>query len=140
MPIYPLRCTGPDAHRFEDFHKMSEAHPPCPHCKAPTEIDAGALHIKTDRRFGTSDGRSLRFGFHPDEVAEARRELPNANITDDGDVYFNTAGDIRAFERDVERMRDRTRAQEERQREAESKIPQSARESVSVVDADGADQ
>lgn len=37
MPTYQLRCVE-CLHEFEDVHKISEPHPPCPKCEAETQV------------------------------------------------------------------------------------------------------
>lgn len=128
MPIYDLKCPCCD-HRFEEFAAASRRDQiPCPICAtAPVETDvskwAGRRLPTAARRFAGSEGTSLRFSFHPDEVEEARRELPNSTITDGGDLVFESTGAIRAFERDVDRLQQRTRAQEEREAAEEAANP-----------------
>jgi len=129
MPIYQLRCPTCE-HRWEDVAPASRRiEIPCPTCGCcPVETDfttwVGKRLPTAERRFTEREGTSLRFGFHEDEVAEARRELPNTRITDQGDVVFEGTGSIKVFERDVERMREREARAAQEESAAREKLSQ----------------
>lgn len=112
MPTYALKCRGCGT-CFEQFARFEEkAAVPCPKCgQAGCDIDCSNLHIGANVRtpsHAPQSGLSMRFGFHPDEVQEARRELPNWSITDDGDVVVDSGKHNARMMRDLETMQART--------------------------------
>jgi len=99
MPLYPLRCNC--GHTFEAFSKSAEPRKiACPACRQENcEPDFGKLRIVTERQFAGEECESLREGFHPDEVQEARRLFPDNQIRDDGTVVWSKRSDIKKFEK-----------------------------------------
>lgn len=115
MPIFDLRCTGCGRVESDVFHKITEEHPPSPCCKAATE--SVPARIKTEPVFHGEGRVSTRLAFHPDEVMEARREIPSLDVDDDGRVYFNSRGHERTVRREIEAMQNRETANDARQLE-----------------------
>lgn len=68
----------------------------CPGCGKAHERDAPRANkahfaVPLDYRSLPDEGESLHEGYHPSEVAEARRMLPTHDIRDDGSVHFHSA-------------------------------------------------
>ena len=99
MPLYPLVCQC--GNRFEQFSKSPTPREiPCPACgKAGCEPNFDKMRIVTERQFAGSECESLREGFHPDEVSEARRLFPETDIRDDGTVLWHKRSDINKFQK-----------------------------------------
>lgn len=104
MPLYALKCSC--GHGFEEFSKTREPRAlPCPKCGATNcEPDFGKCRIVTERQFAGSECESIREGFHPDEVEEARRTFPDTTIRDDGTVMWSKRSDITKFNKRREQL------------------------------------
>lgn len=107
MPLYALKC--PNGHTFEEFARFEERDAiKCPHCgRGECGVDYGAQTVRTEPTFIGERSLSKRLAFHPDEVEEARRELPSLEADDKGRVYFRSPSHLRRFEKDVMAMRER---------------------------------
>ncbi len=102
-------CT----HRFTQFARVAERdHIICPMCgTGDLDIDVSNIRVAFNKTVGRSrapdNGVSMRFGFHPAEVEEARRELPGWKINDEGDVYVENGKHSARMMRELENMRSR---------------------------------
>lgn len=106
MPVYAVKCEKCGC-SGDQVHKMSDEHSPCAACGGKVGIDYTRQKTRSERRFAGSEAVSLQFGFHPDEVAEARREFEGtgADIKDDGEVHFESRGVERKFRKKWESMK-----------------------------------
>lgn len=127
MPEYALKCQN-CAHCFEEFAHANQRYTvPCPVCGAVNcDTDWSKSNVRLERLFGTTDGTSMRFGFHPDEVQDARRELPGWDIKDTGDVHF--AG--RAHHDECMKTLERLQSRERQKRELEGVLDKSTETST----------
>lgn len=111
MPLYQYLC--PNCQREdEDFRKMNQN-------SATKWCACGKLMRKvpslprTERQFAGSESWSTQQGFHPKEVARARKLLGgkyDSNIHDSGRVQFSSRSEERAFARDLENLETRIEA------------------------------
>ena len=101
MPIYATICESCGNRNPSDFHRMAESHSPCEKCGGSCRTDVGSQLFVRERHFAGSERMSLQFGFHPDEVDEARQEFQHtgAQIDDEGGVFFDNRSQERAFRR-----------------------------------------
>lgn len=90
MPLYALKCLCGKC--FEQFAPASDrwqiACPACGSKEVPTDLQAT---FPPRRMANAWDGvESIAYGFHPGEVLEARKRLPNWDIRDDGVVTYRS--------------------------------------------------
>lgn len=100
MPVYAVRCQA-CGHQEEQFHSMSQDHLPCSKCSGVVDVDFTRQNIQRERHFCGSERDSVMYGFHPDEVQEARREFAStgADISDYGTVSFDKRSTQVAFQK-----------------------------------------
>lgn len=115
MPIYSVKCESCGA-QSEQFHSMNEAHQPCEHCKGTCSVDYTRQTFMRERHFSGTERNSVMYGFHPDEVQEARMDFGStgADISDDGTVSFDKRSVQVAF---AKRWNEIKRAGSERRKE-----------------------
>ena len=116
MILYTLKCPKcklcfEKVARHQDRDKIR-----CPACRARrVEPNFDELRIRGHRVFIGKEAQSYLHGFHPDDVAEARKALPGWDIHDDGTVTFKDRGHYRSC------MKERAAAEaREAQQEADS--------------------
>lgn len=78
----------------------------CPRCGGAGQR-MGAQRFYGNRRFAETESVSLMEGFHPKEVREARRRMPEVQqcIKDDGRVEFSDRSEQRRFAAAMRRER-----------------------------------
>lgn len=94
MPLYEMRCPACGS-EFEVLCAHGARHEQaCPECSMQP-CEAKPTLFRREREFHGSETLSLCHGFSPEEVREARRDLPSWDIKDNGDVHFRNRSHYR---------------------------------------------
>jgi hypothetical protein len=118
MPLYDITCA---ACRFsgECYAKVAELDQSgrilCPECGERADQNYATKRVGVGNPAFVGDrARSRTEGWHPSEVAEVRKILPErsaACVRDNGKVYFRDREEQRRYVRDVEAVRAKFREQ-----------------------------